>query len=124
MFQASPNVKNCMVTLGLKASAANFRMNVVTGKMVTLSCFFRRGAPNNVYINFERSLPNLTLVNAYLTLGQCQRCRNCVMLHIIRLVLMRQINLFLLRALVCTLDQKAITTNGTKAPYEKHICTM
>ena len=51
-----------------------------------------------------------------LTLGQCQRRRKCVKLYIIRLVLMGQGCYYYF---VDALDQKAVPTSQTNAPFEK-----
>ena len=59
----SPNVKDCI--LGLKVPANNFRTIIATGTMFTPSSFFRKGAPNHVYIDLTRPPSNLTL-------GQCK----------------------------------------------------
>ena len=110
--------------LGLKASADNFRTNLVTRKTFTPSCFFCKDAANHVYIDVKMSPSNLTLGRCKFELRSMPKMlKLChVAYHSTRLDGAKEF--MLLCALVYTLDQKTITANDTNARYGKCICTL
>ena len=92
-----------------------------TGTLLQESCLshcvsFAKALRIMFTLTYKGHLQIWHCVNAKLTLGQCQRRRNCVKLYIIRLVLMGQrcLNYF-----VVTLDQKTITTNQNEFRTKK-----
>ena len=86
--------------------------------MFTPLCFFCQGTPNYVYSDLKSSLSNLTLGTGNFDLRSMSKASKLCQLYIIRLVLIGQGCLYYF---VAALEQKAVATNQTNAPFEKKI---